>query len=175
MTWRRLLEWDADVSARLRIAERPGWLRSCAIALAHSGDSWLWWPGLALAWWAGSGFWRSWAAALLGGTIILAAFVMATKFSIRRPRPEGEWGGLYRRTDPHAFPSGHAARVFAIAAMAAGLGPWWMAVALGIWAPLVCLARVAMGVHYVSDVVAGAMLGAAAGGLMLAWDLAFRR
>jgi undecaprenyl-diphosphatase len=30
---------------------------------------------------------------------------------------------------------------------------------LWIWAPLVALARVAMGVHYVSDIVAGAILG----------------
>jgi len=30
---------------------------------------------------------------------------------------------------------------------------------LWIWAPLVALARVAMGVHYVSDVLAGALFG----------------
>jgi undecaprenyl-diphosphatase len=30
---------------------------------------------------------------------------------------------------------------------------------LWVWAPLVALARVSMGVHYLSDVVAGAILG----------------
>ena len=35
----------------------------------------------------------------------------------------------------------------------------WLAVFLWVWAPLVSLARVAMGVHYVSDVVAGAIFG----------------
>jgi len=34
-----------------------------------------------------------------------------------------------------------------------------VAVALWVWAPLVALARVAMGVHYLSDIVAGAILG----------------
>jgi membrane-associated phospholipid phosphatase len=46
-----------------------------------------------------------------------------------------------------------------IAVMAAGLGPGLAALILWIWAPLVALARVAMGVHYVSDVVAGFLVG----------------
>ena len=94
---------------------------------------------------------------------LLAVIVLAIKFTIRRRRPEGEWGAFYRSTDPHSFPSGHAARVVLIAVLALGLGPWWLALVLCIWAPLVALARVAMGVHYLSDVVAGALVGAVAG------------
>jgi undecaprenyl-diphosphatase len=78
---------------------------------------------------------------------------------VRRRRPEGEWGRIYRSTDPHSFPSGHAARAFLIATIAAGLGPPGLAIALWIWAPFVALARVAMGVHYLSDIVAGALFG----------------
>jgi undecaprenyl-diphosphatase len=78
---------------------------------------------------------------------------------VRRKRPEGEWGRIYRFTDPHSFPSGHAARAFLIATVATALGPAWLAIALWIWAPLVALARVAMGVHYLSDIVAGALFG----------------
>jgi membrane-associated phospholipid phosphatase len=36
-------------------------------------------------------------------------------------------------------------------------------VVLWIWAPLVALARVAMGVHYLSDVIVGAILGVIVG------------
>jgi membrane-associated phospholipid phosphatase len=36
-----------------------------------------------------------------------------------------------------------------------------------VWAPLVALSRVAMGVHYLSDVVGGFILGVLAGLLML--------
>jgi len=43
--------------------------------------------------------------------------------------------------------------------VASALAPAWLAILLWIWAPLVSLARVAMGLHYVSDVVAGALLG----------------
>ena len=35
----------------------------------------------------------------------------------------------------------------------------WLAAVLWVWAPLVALARVALGVHYLSDVIAGAILG----------------
>ena len=151
----------------MRVAERPGLFRSLCAFLAHSGDSWFWWAGLALLWWRGNPFWRPWALTVLLAIIGLAVIVLAVKFTIRRRRPEGEWGAMYRTTDPHSFPSGHAARAILIAVLAIGLGPGWLAVILCIWAPLVALARVAMGVHYLSDVVAGTLLGAIAGVIVL--------
>jgi undecaprenyl-diphosphatase len=94
--------------------------------------------------------------------------VFAIKFTVRRRRPEGEWGQVYRKTDPHSFPSGHAARAALLAVLAIGLGPPWLGLLLAVWAPLVMLARVAMGVHYLSDVLAGALLGGLVG-LALIW------
>jgi len=91
--------------------------------------------------------------------LVLAVIVLVVKFTIRRRRPEGEWGGIYRNTDPHSFPSGHAARAFLIAVIASVFVPAWLVIVFWIWAPLVSLARVSMGVHYVSDVVAGAVVG----------------
>jgi len=155
----RLLALDADLSARLRVAEKPGLLRSLAVFLAHSGDSWFWLAGLLLVWLLGSPAWKQRALVLGVGILISAVVVMLIKFTIRRKRPEGEWGGIYRSTDPHSFPSGHAARAFLLAVVATGLGPGWLAAILWIWAPLVALARVAMGVHYLSDIAAGAVLG----------------
>lgn len=167
MSWDRLLDLDARLSAQMRVAERPGLLRNVAAVLAHSGNSWFWWAGLALLWWRGNPFWRPWALTVLLSIIGLAVIVLAIKFTIRRRRPEGEWGAIYRSTDPHSFPSGHAARTILIAVLAIGMGPAWLAILLCIWAPLVALARVAMGVHYLSDVAAGAMLGLIAGGIVL--------
>ncbi len=167
MTLRRILELDARLSARLRVAERPGLIRTCAAGLAHSGDSWFWWAGLALLWWLGNAFWKPWALTVLISIIVLAGIVLVIKFSIRRRRPEGEWGAIYRSTDPHSFPSGHAARVLLIAVLAAGMGPGWLALILWIWAPLVALARVAMGLHYLSDIAAGALLGILSGVIVL--------
>ena len=165
MNFRSILELDARLSDRLRVAEQPGLLRTLAVFFAHSGDSWFWGAGLILLWWLGAAFWKQWAVILFAGIATLAVIVMSIKFTVRRRRPAGEWGGIYRNTDPHSFPSGHAARSFLIAVLTVGLGPAWLAVLLCVWAPLVSLARVAMGVHYLSDVVAGALLGAVLGAI----------
>jgi undecaprenyl-diphosphatase len=164
MNFRSVLEVDARTSNRLRVAEQPGLLRNISVFFAHSGDSWFWWLGLILLWaFAHELFWKKWAVVLFGAIGVLAVIVMSLKFIIRRRRPEGEWGGIYRNTDPHSFPSGHAARAFMIALVATALGPTWAAIVLWIWAPLVALARVAMGVHYLSDIVAGAIVGIVVG------------
>lgn len=159
MSFRSLLELDARLSDRMRVAEKPGILRSVAVFFAHSGDSWFWFAALILAWFFSSSIWKQWEVVEFFGIAGLAGVVLAIKFLVRRERPQGEWGGIYRNTDPHSFPSGHAARSFLIAIIASAFGPVWLAVLLWVWAPLVALARVAMGVHYLSDVVAGAVLG----------------
>ena len=155
-----LLEIDRDWSYALRVAEKPGLLRNLARFFAHSGDSWFWGAGMFIMWLISAPVWKQWAVYQVFWIGILAIVVQTLKFTIRRKRPAGEWGAIYRATDPHSFPSGHAARAFLIAILASLLGPPWLAVILWIWAPLVSLARVAMGVHYVSDVIAGAIVGA---------------
>ncbi|MEA3351546.1 MAG: phosphatase PAP2 family protein [Chloroflexota bacterium] len=166
MRLENLLALDVRISARMKVAEKPGPLRTVAAFLAHSGDSWFCLLGMAAIWWFGSGSWKWRAMILIGATLVTAVLVLGLKFAVRRPRPAGEWGDIYRSTDPHSFPSGHATRAFMLAAMSIGLGPAWFAVALIIWAPLVALARVAMGVHYVSDVLAGLGFGVLMGGIM---------
>jgi undecaprenyl-diphosphatase len=159
MSLRSLLEMDARFSDQLRVAEKPGILRNFAIFLAHSGDSWFWALALILGWFFSNAAWKQWEVVEFFGILGLAGVVLAIKFLVRRERPQGEWGRIYRNTDPHSFPSGHAARAFLIAVVGAALAPLWLAILLWVWAPLVSLARVAMGVHYLSDVVAGAILG----------------
>lgn len=163
----RLRDLDSRFSWLSRLADRSASGRRVASLLAHSGDSWLWLPGLAVLWWFGSEYWKERALAMAVGVILTAALVMAIKFSVRRSRPEGEWGRIYRSTDPHSFPSGHAARGMLLAVVALGLGPIWLGFLLLVWAPLMSLARVVMGVHYPSDVLAGWLIGAAMGAVIL--------
>ncbi len=162
-----MIELDARLSERMRIAEQPGRLRTLSAVLAHSGDSWFWLLGLTILWWLGSDYWKSRALTLVVAILLTAVVVFVVKLLVRRRRPEGEWGKFYRQTDPHSFPSGHAVRAVMLAVIMLGLGPLWLGLVLLVWAPLVGLARVAMGVHYLSDVLAGMLLGLLIGGLVL--------
>ena len=165
----RLLHLDDEWSGRLRLEGRHGLLRTLAAVVAHSGDSWFWGIGLGVVYLVGDPGQRTWAIRIVAAISILAVIVMGTKLLVRRRRPAGEWGRIYRSTDPHSFPSGHAARAFLVGVLVMALGPGWLAPVLLVWAPLVALARVAMGVHYLSDVVAGALLGTALGAAMIAF------
>jgi undecaprenyl-diphosphatase len=164
---RKMLEYDYRVSSHLRLPDTRGVLRGAMIFFAHSGDSWFWLAALFVVWLFRKDEWHTLAALMAIGLLALAVLVLVIKFTVRRRRPAGEWGAIYRNTDPHSFPSGHAARMIFLAVLALGLGPVWFGLIMLIWAPLVALARVALGVHYLSDIVAGLLLGALAGLAML--------
>jgi undecaprenyl-diphosphatase len=159
----RWIDFDQRWLERFGVADRPGCRRRLAIVLAHSGDSWFWLAGLGLLWLSAPEPWKSLAAKAALSVLALAFIVLVIKFSVRRERPAGEWGAIYRRSDPHSFPSGHAARAVMLAVLAIGWGPAWLGVLLAAWAPLVSLARVLMGLHYPTDVIAGGLVGLLAG------------
>jgi undecaprenyl-diphosphatase len=157
---RRLGDADVAWSDALRAAvNEDGIVRRGTILAARSADGWLVLP-IVLGCWA---YGAASALPLAVCVVVTGVLVFALKFSIRRSRPEGEWGGGYRRFDPHSFPSGHAARVGAMATFVALVGPWPLTLAVLAWALAVAFARVALGVHYLSDVVAGVALGVATG------------
>ncbi|TLN08188.1 phosphatase PAP2 family protein, partial [bacterium] len=166
--FQQFMLFDQRVSQHVRLRQNGNLPWKVAVFFAHSGDSWFWMAGLGLIWIFTRDSWHRNAALLAIGVGVLAVLVLGIKFTIRRQRPEGEWGAIYRNTDPHSFPSGHAARAAMLAVMAMGLGPAWFGWMVLVWAPLVSLARVSTGVHYVSDILAGLALGVAAGFGMLA-------
>ena len=167
--WKRhLLQWDAKLSKALHISDKHTIAALVLKFFAHSGDSWFWLGGLFITWLVTDGEWRERVVFLGIGLSVMAVVVILLKFSIRRPRPNGEWGQIYRITDPHSFPSGHAARSAALAVMGIAVGPPWFASLLVLWLPWVGLSRVALGVHYLSDVVAGWIVGAVMGLIALA-------
>lgn len=163
----RIQELDDRFAESSQAKEQPGLVRALTVLLAYSGDSWFWVVGLGLLWWLGSEYWKQLALVMVIGIVITALIVLLIKFTVRRRRPQGEWGRIYRSTDPHSFPSGHAARSAMLAVIALGLGPLWLGLFLLLWAPLVSLARIILGVHYPSDVLAGMALGIVMGVMIL--------
>jgi undecaprenyl-diphosphatase len=103
--------------------------------------------------------------AVLAGISYGAASLLANvlKGVFDRPRPpvgHPEIHPLVAVPDNGAMPSGHAAGAFA-AALAVGLVHPRLRWPLLVVAGLVALLRIWLGVHYVTDVVAGAALGCA--------------
>lgn len=98
--------------------------------------------------------------------------VVGAKRLVNRPRPYAVLPSIVSRSphhdverevfDPYSFPSGHAALAFALATSWSLSHPQWYVVSPSmVWASSVALSRVWLGVHYPSDVLAGAALGAA--------------
>ena len=78
------------------------------------------------------------------------------KIAVPRHRPFEHQLGPSERT--HSFPSGHTATAFAGATMLAAYLPRWR-MPLYVLAVLIALSRLYNGVHYPTDVIAGALLG----------------
>ncbi len=159
MTLSDFLLKDAELSQRIRIPDNQLVLKKTASLLAHSGDSWFLEIGLFLIWIFTKGKWHSYSALFAGAIIIQAILVIAIKFLIKRRRPEGDWGSVYRNTDPHSFPSGHAARMIMLSIISFGLGVHLLGWIVLIWGICVSFARVSLGVHYLIDIIAGWLIG----------------
>ncbi len=106
-------------------------------------------------------------AAWLRGAALTAgahAVSMGVKRVVRRPRP-AHVEPLVGTAGRHSFPSSHATSAGAAAVAFGALG----ARAVPPLAAAVCLSRLVAGVHYPSDVAAGAALGALTARLGARW------
>ena len=86
------------------------------------------------------------------------------KVSIDRGRPAERYPTIihpYADLHGRSFPSGHTSLVFAEAtAISIDYKKWYITLPLYIWASGIAYSRVYLGVHYPSDVLAGAIVGA---------------
>lgn len=160
-----LARWDRDASLACNRANQRlvGSIFACASRL---GDGWFWFATMAaLPLVAGPAGARTAMAMLITGAVATALYKLM-KHLIHRPRP-CDADPAVRLTvaplDQFSFPSGHTLHAvsFTVLACDAHPGLVWL---LAPFAALVALSRLVLGLHYLSDVLVGAVLGALLGG-----------
>lgn len=163
------------VGVQAALADRPGVL-AAARGLSHFGEHSLGWlaaagAGAVLAHRRGDARTElTWLEAGVGAFGAHAASVLIKRV-VRRRRPSHPAIRVGVGTPSRlSFPSSHATSTTAAAILlgrAAGLHPAVLPAAL---VPPMLLSRLVLGVHYPSDVAAGAAIGAASAGAVIAGD-----
>jgi undecaprenyl-diphosphatase len=168
---------DTRLYSRLLASSPPAWVRIWMVSASRLSDSWLW-PGVVLLLVsAGAYGHRVLAGAAVAAGLANIALVVL-KDRVRRPRPRGGDPGTsgirsraYFPADCYSFPSGHALNAFAVGSLLALSFPPFAAAVLVV-AASIAASRVLLGEHYLTDVVAGVVLGSVAGTtVFLCWLL----
>jgi membrane-associated phospholipid phosphatase len=103
--------------------------------------------------------------ALYTGATVVCSMAIATivKYSVNRPRPYVTYPFIEKEAKggSPSFPSGHSSDAFSLAtSLSIAFPKWYVIIPSYIWAGAVGYSRLDLGVHYPSDVLAGALIGA---------------
>lgn len=106
-------------------------------------------------------------AFVAGGALALnTAITFSLKYSISRPRPYVADPQIIKKANagPHSFPSGHTSLAFATAtSLTLAYPKWYVALPAYAWASASGYSRMHLGMHYPTDVLAGAIIGTLSG------------
>jgi membrane-associated phospholipid phosphatase len=99
------------------------------------------------------------------GASVLSSVIITNilKYSINRPRPFETYPIIEKATGAGSpsFPSGHTSDAFSLAtSLSIAYPKWYVIIPSYIWAGAIAYSRMDLGVHYPSDVLAGAIIGA---------------
>ena len=139
----------------------PKWIRLWAIAATRAGDGWLWYLcGLSVLLFGGEDRLTATAAAGSAALTGVGIFMLVKKLSGRKRPCEIEphcWAHLLP-PDQFSFPSGHTITAFAVAITFSEFYPASLP-ALLFCALSIAVSRILLGMHFLSDVIVGAVLG----------------
>lgn len=143
----------------------PKWMRLWMIAATRCGDGWLWYAaGLAVALFGGHDRLLALSSAILAEGVGIVLF-RKLKRTIGRKRPcalEPHCWATLLPPDQFSFPSGHTITAFAVAVSLGVVYPV-MLPGLLFCAASVAASRILLGMHFLTDVLAGAAIGTALG------------
>ena len=163
--WTRIERRDHRVMQRMNRWRAPRWVRIWTITVTRLGDGWIWYAlGFLLL--AFGGPQRFAAVCAAGAAAVLGIFVFkALKHLSQRPRPcqiEPHCWSKVLPPDQFSFPSGHTMTAFSIALVISYFYPSLEGVLLFL-ALNIAVSRIVLGMHFLSDVLAGMVLGVALG------------
>jgi undecaprenyl-diphosphatase len=156
---------DYSVMRRANNWEAPRWVRLYVISATRGGDGWLWYAmGLAILFLGGKSRFEAVGSAGLASILSILLFMWLKRLTGRR-RPchiEPHCWATLLPPDQFSFPSGHTMTAFAVAVPLALFYPT-LIIGLFFCALSIAMSRILLGMHFLSDVVAGALIGTALG------------
>jgi undecaprenyl-diphosphatase len=102
------------------------------------------------------------AIQMVGSLIVTTIIVLTLKHIIDRPRPYITYPSIWHvaADNDGSFPSGHTSVCFAVATiLSLNYRKRYIIIPFFVWAALVAYSRLYLGLHYPSDVAAGAVIG----------------
>ena len=152
---------DRRLMRRVNRWRPPRWIRLWMILATRAGDGWLWYAlGVLVLAFGGPSRYAAVAAAGMSCGVGAALFLVLKRLTGRK-RPcaiaSHCWATLLP-PDQFSFPSGHSISAFAFA-VSIGLFEPSLMYGLLFCAFSVAVSRIVLGLHFLSDVVAGSLIG----------------
>lgn len=138
------------------------WVLRLLVVVSRVGDGWLWYAVIVALPWLDRATGTSVAVRMVAVGLVNLVIYRIVKRWIARPRPFRACPGIRecdRSLDEFSFPSGHTLHSVAFSVVLTAYHP---VLALAVWplTLLIAASRVVLGLHYPSDVVVGAVIGA---------------
>ena len=152
---------DHRLMRRVNRWPAPRWIRVWMLCATRGGDGWLWYAmGLIILLAGGAQRFAAVAAGALAAGLGIALFLRIKKATGRK-RPcalEPHCWATLLPPDQFSFPSGHTITAFAVSLSLTQFYPE-LATGLLFCALSIAASRILLGMHFLSDVLAGAAIG----------------
>jgi undecaprenyl-diphosphatase len=165
MVWQFIETRDHRIMRRVNHWSAPRWLRIWMIWSTRLGDGWIWYSiGVSVLLFGGKSRFEAFGASAIAESMAVLLFP-AMKNTSKRKRPcqiEAHCWAKLLPPDQFSFPSGHSMSAFAIAIPLCIFYPQLQASLLAL-SLSIAASRVILGMHFLSDVLVGSLLGVGLG------------